>query len=1029
MHGPLGYSDAVRLLGGTGPAPDLVLGLFDPKAELAELSRGLVSGLAERIQGLGRFDRTERIAAAHAVIVVAAYGEALARVELPFDHRRLAVTRAESVHLVTGGPPESGRLAAVAEHLLHVGLPVPSPHLPYERTLDELLGHYAATSRLMARYVAGCAVWDTLDDGAREQVDRTLVGQVPEAAVARYEELFRQLAVDFPDVAVWADRVDHRATRAGLLRLEEAVAGLAAGALPSARIAALRAAGAAGLDGPVIGARETTGGLVVPTLREAYVSADFRVAEYGPSDRLVHEYWWEEYERRPGLDGFLAELLASPLAAARPVLLLGQPGSGKSYLTKVLAATLPADDFLVVRVALRSVPADSGVQEQIESAIRQTTGETMDWPDVARAAGGALPVVLLDGFDELLQATGLNQSDYLERVAAFQRREAGLGRPLAVVVTSRTVVADRARLTDAGIAIRLEDFSPAQTRRWLELWNAKNSAHFTAQGLLPLDPDRVLIQPELAGQPLLLLMLALYDAQDNAFQREAGALGGFELYERLLARFARREVLKHAPALPEGELAHAVEQELLRLSVAALGMFNRGRQWVTEDELDADLAVLLPQQFAPVAASGLRAPLGKGQATVGRFFFVQKAEAFRDAELLRSYEFLHATFGEFLVARLVAREVLDLAEAERPGARRSRVAAPDDAFLHALLSFAVLSDRAPVVGFLAEALAEGLTGLPAERRVRLRALLVGLFHDSQRERRTALYADYRPAGRPVPARHALYGVNLLLLILGCGSAATGRELFPDAAPDPVDSWRNLMLLAKSQLLPDEWSGFVGHVALERVWDGDRREVEVRATVPEMMEWALEGERVGAYAVDPYWTYDWGPGSPNRRHTTGYLGWTRRSPVWLERESYLLCDADTDVLLHAVQGLYEAGFGDVVTGFARLGDASAASTAHLLLRLWAQSPGGGGVGAAGAVGAVGGPGLTELHRDAIRAVYAFDPARPEFTKRYLAAVLHQWRLAGQTVDEEWTAQAYASIDEGERGLGELLNQLLAAHGGG
>ena len=127
-------------------------------------------------------------------------------------------------------------------------------------------------------------------------------------------------------------------------------------------------------------------------------------------------------------------------AAARPA------RAGKSALTRVLAARLPAADFLVVRVVLREVPAEATVQDQIEQAVRAAIGETVAWPDLARSAGDALPVMLLDGFDELLQATGVHQSDYLERVAAFQQREAVHGRPVAVLVTSRIAVADRARI-------------------------------------------------------------------------------------------------------------------------------------------------------------------------------------------------------------------------------------------------------------------------------------------------------------------------------------------------------------------------------------------------------------------------------------------------------------------------------------------------------------------------------------------------------------------------------------------------------
>ena len=125
--------------------------------------------------------------------------------------------------------------------------------------------------------------------------------------------------------------------------------------------------------------------------------------------------------------------LTAPQAVKAPLLVLGQPGSGKSALTRVLAARLPPESFLVVRVALREVPADADLQAQIENAVRSATGESLSWPDLARSAADALPVVLLDGFDELLQATGVSQTDYLDKVEMFQDREAALGRPVAIL--------------------------------------------------------------------------------------------------------------------------------------------------------------------------------------------------------------------------------------------------------------------------------------------------------------------------------------------------------------------------------------------------------------------------------------------------------------------------------------------------------------------------------------------------------------------------------------------------------------------
>jgi hypothetical protein len=115
-----------------------------------------------------------------------------------------------------------------------------------------------------------------------------------------------------------------------------------------------------------------------------------------------------------------------------------------------------------------SAAAEDGIQEQIEYAIRAATGEHLPWPRVAGAAGGALLVVLLDGFDELLRTTSMSQSDYPAEGGPFQQREADQDRPVVVLVTSRTAVADRARHPEGAVALRLEPFRPDQAQSWLD---------------------------------------------------------------------------------------------------------------------------------------------------------------------------------------------------------------------------------------------------------------------------------------------------------------------------------------------------------------------------------------------------------------------------------------------------------------------------------------------------------------------------------------------------------------------------------
>ena len=239
--------------------------------------------------------------------------------------------------------------------------------------------------------------------------------------------------------------------------------------------------------------------------------------------------------------------------------------------------------------------------------------------------------------------------------------------------------------------------------RWLEVWEQFNAAPLAERGMRPLPADIARNHQELAEQPLLLLMLALYDADTNALQYRSAELSRTELYGRLLQEFAGREIRKHYGTLPDADLERAVDAELFRLSVVAFAMFNRRSQWVSEADLDADLSMLLGVRRDIRRPGGLQAPLTSAQLAIGRFFFVHESQATRDGLRLQTYEFLHATFGEFLVARLVVQVLTDVLKHKRAGVRSSLDEA-DDALLHALLSFAALTARGPVVAFLGDQL-------------------------------------------------------------------------------------------------------------------------------------------------------------------------------------------------------------------------------------------------------------------------------------------------------------------------------------
>ncbi|MGP3920124.1 NACHT domain-containing protein [Nonomuraea sp. 10N515B] len=946
MPNGLSYADAVKLLGGsntglvaaldrltggvllaaTGGGSEFVLSLFDAKGELARLSGELVSGLGDRLRGFGRFDRTERLTAAHKVIVLTGFFEALSAV----TPAELRLDKAAQVTVVGSTQPSSNRLRDLVGVLLDSDIPG-EPLKAGEHTMHAVLREfYASLSERLIAYLRETDAWTRL--GSVEEMERHLTIDVPDAAIRRYEEHLRRLAGEFPEVAFWANRLHHSATHEQLLRLHAGLEGLgrvlgdiAAGtAVADHRRLALTRRYQRVLDRPILATDDVPEGLAIPSLAAAYVNPSFRAAEVTHASPLDQEQWWDQHPVRDDLQGFLIGYLTSISATCGPLIVLGQPGSGKSVLTQALAARLPAADFLTVRVALRDVPADTDLQSQIEYAIRDETGETLTWPALARTAGGALPVVLLDGFDELLQATGIGQTDYLEQVARFQEREADQGRPAAVIVTSRIAVADRARIPRGGAtAIKLEPFSDQQVEQWLTVWNDHNSSSLAARGLRPLPRDAALRQPTLAGQPLLLLMLALYDAADNALQQPGQRLNEADLYERILRRFAEREIHKTRPELAGGPLQDAVEQELLRLSIAGFAMFNRGRQWVTDDELTADLTALLRESPSEHRLADFHAPPTPAQQVISRFFFIHQAQALRKDGGLTTCEFLHATFGEFLVARLTLRELADLAAATAARSRRS----VDDGFVRALLSFAPLTTRGQIVDFLTV-----LTGqFTDDQRRSLRSLLLTIFHGALESPMDTSHDSYQPAQFTLPARHAAYSGNVLLLIAMISGPVTGRELFP-RAPYPASSWRRRALLWRSQFSAEAWRNLAAILSLERTWYRNDRDVSIDMAPDQV--WS-------APELDPYWTFYGSTYAISRE----WEGWHVVRTQHLLRESHFTGDLGQDIAWHALEaitreldGVDSEGPDDVeaTSAFGVLSPGRALSVTNAITRVWLAS---------------------------------------------------------------------------------------------
>lgn len=934
----LSFSDALALLGcdppavaaldralggalnlATGGVSDGLLRIADARGSVLTLGRGAVRGIGRRLaQAEGRAQRTELLHAAHTVIVVVAWFQALEARRPPIPLGDLELTRREQLTLA-GAPSVAERQDAFARSLAATDAPSPAPHRPVEAVRAELRRWYEGLSARFLDFAEGLRAWTAQDDTAQEEARRLMRTELPRDAVEQYASLYSQLAQEAPEFGLWSTQIEHQATRAEVRRslagMTEVLAGLARTVRPPVDVAAalVRSAEAV-LTRSVLDASSGPEGIRVPTLREMYLDPDFRVREVAGPSGPATESWWEEVPVRRDITDYLSGALTSAESAGAPLLVLGQPGAGKSVLTRVLAARLPAAGFLPVRVPLRDVHAEDDLQSQIEQAVRTATGERASWPDLVRSAGDAVPVLLLDGFDELLQTTGTHHSDFLTRVARFQQREADQGRPLRALVTSRIAVADRARYPEGLVALRLEPFREDQVRHWLALWNEANADGFAARGLRPLDWEAVARHRTLAAQPLLLTMLAMYDASDNALRRDGDSpLDEAELYEELLTSFARREVDKAGPALaavPDDEAQARAERELQRLSLVAFALHNRRRQWVSAAELDEDLTALLGR--ASAEASGFRTPLGAAEVTLGRFFFVQRAQSVRDGRVLATYEFLHATFGEYLVVRL-ALHVLTGLLAHRPSLSLAERSVDDD-LAYTLLSYAPLSSR-QMLRFAGSMVRR----IPAAERERLADLLITVLRQHG-QRTHEPHRAYRPVRYPASpglrtsARHGIYGANLVLVILLLKGSVTAGELFP-SWDDHAGAWHRHVLLWRSAFDEAQWTDFALSLSLRRTWNERGRELRIALR---------DGPLDPPQPTDMNWLYRFPRGN-------GGPGWSRTYWDELRHKADVSEGTNDGVVRHVMDPVY-TWLGPAVTTFLTTPDAPATSLAHDVLHL-------------------------------------------------------------------------------------------------
>jgi hypothetical protein len=181
--------------------------------------------------------------------------------------------------------------------------------------------------------------------------------------------------------------------------------------------------------------------------------------------------------------------------------------------------------------------------------------------------------------------------------------------------------------------------------------------------------------------------------------------------------------------------------------------------------------------------------------------------------------------------------------------------------------------------------------LDVPQRQVLTRLLLRLHSQALYQRTESAYNAYEPLALTVPARHAAWSANLVVLAVLNAGKITGTQLFP-REPDPAVPWRDQAMMWRSQLTSEEWFGLHEMIALERLWDGNRREIRL---------WRDDGT-FAVPASDIYWTYNVPPGHPSRR---GILIWAGHSPRALQRKANFTAGKSDDFMAYALQPVADA----------------------------------------------------------------------------------------------------------------------------
>lgn len=526
-------------------------------------------------------------------------------------------------------------------------------------------------------------------------------------------------------------------------------------------------------------------GVTFPTKQDIFIPQGFKALPYRPGTPLEPDATWEELPQEQDIGGFISHTLRHWDTGDKPMVILGLPGAGKTLLCDMLAAQILRQEYHVIIIRLRDTNAELPIADQITGQLHRDLGTDCKWFDIVKSKPQKPITLIFDGYDELLQASGRTYADYITKVHEFQQKQQTLfDVTIRCIITSRTTLIDKSDIPYGSPIIRLLDFDKERIDRWREIWNSHNRGYFQKHNLeeFTVDPESKVY--DLAKQPLLLMLLARFDAHGNALLRHRN-LTRAQLYSSLIRDFILREQEKDQKfrSKPDFQRREILDRVFCRFGIVAMGMYNRSSTFINSDQLNQDLSYFTGEENMEQ----------DGDQLFGSFFFIHTSKAKAQQKNLYAYEFLHNTFGEFLAADYMARQL----HPDEP--------CPDRQYV--CLSYAPLFSRPVVPEMFRELMEDSKDATIRALDELLRCSLHGILSGEILTKLITVSADR--AGhldKQEPIRHlAIYTANLLILRAALGDYTIAlRDYHAE-----TDIWDRLLSIWKYAFTQEDLTRLAG----------------------------------------------------------------------------------------------------------------------------------------------------------------------------------------------------------------------------